>query len=77
MMKMVFVLSTDADFVITGEVYPNENKPEGPFGDHLRLLFAERMISQLMRVKNVYAKKNAIWSFTVVGQTTARRYGFW
>jgi 4-hydroxy-3-polyprenylbenzoate decarboxylase len=23
-----FAISTDADFVITGEVYPNENKPE-------------------------------------------------
>ena len=30
-----FCVSTDADFVITGEVYPNENKMEGPFGDHL------------------------------------------
>ena len=26
-----FCVSTDADFVITGEVYPGENKPEGPF----------------------------------------------
>src|SRR5258708_24657560 len=30
-----FCISTDADFVITGEIYPNETKPEGPFGDHL------------------------------------------
>ncbi len=30
-----YCVSTDADFVITGEVYPNANKPEGPFGDHL------------------------------------------
>ena len=30
-----FCVSTDADFVITGEVFPNEVKPEGPFGDHL------------------------------------------
>ncbi|MCX6337320.1 MAG: UbiD family decarboxylase, partial [Bacteroidetes bacterium] len=30
-----FAISTDADFVITGEVYPGENKSEGPFGDHL------------------------------------------
>ena len=28
-------LSSEADFVITGKVYPKENKPEGPFGDHL------------------------------------------
>ena len=26
-------LRHDADFVITGEIYPNETKPEGPFGD--------------------------------------------
>ncbi|HTG55990.1 MAG TPA: UbiD family decarboxylase, partial [Niabella sp.] len=30
-----FCISADADFVITGTVYPNENKPEGPFGDHI------------------------------------------
>jgi 4-hydroxy-3-polyprenylbenzoate decarboxylase len=30
-----YALSTDADFVITGEVRPGEVKPEGPFGDHL------------------------------------------
>jgi len=62
-----FCLSTDADFVITGEVYPNENKPEGPFGDHLGY-YSLKHDFPLMRVKNVYAKKNAIWSFTVVGR---------
>src|ERR1035437_1172928 len=30
-----YCISLDADFVVTGEVYPNENKLEGPFGDHL------------------------------------------
>ena len=30
-----YAISTDADFVITGEVSPGDNKPEGPFGDHL------------------------------------------
>lgn len=62
-----FCLSTDADFVITGEVYPNENKPEGPFGDHLGY-YSLKHDFPVMRVKNVYAKKNAIWSFTVVGR---------
>jgi 4-hydroxy-3-polyprenylbenzoate decarboxylase len=62
-----FCLSTDADFVITGEVYPNENKPEGPFGDHLGY-YSLTHDFPVMRVKNVYAKKNAIWSFTVVGR---------
>ncbi len=60
-------ISLDADFVITGEVYPNENKPEGPFGDHLGY-YSLRHDFPLMRVNKVYAKKNAIWPFTVVGR---------
>ncbi len=62
-----FAISTDADFVITGEVYPGENKPEGPFGDHLGYYSLEHSFP-LMRVHKVYAKKNAIWPFTVVGR---------
>ena len=62
-----FCISTDADFVITGEVYPGENKPEGPFGDHLGYYSLQHDFP-LMRVHKVYAKKNAIWPFTVVGR---------
>jgi 4-hydroxy-3-polyprenylbenzoate decarboxylase len=62
-----FCISTDADFVITGEVYPGENKPEGPFGDHLGYYSLSHDFP-LMRVHKVYAKKNAIWPFTVVGR---------
>lgn len=62
-----FCLSTDADFVITGEVYPGENKPEGPFGDHLGYYSLTHPFP-LMRVHKVYARKNAIWPFTVVGR---------
>jgi 4-hydroxy-3-polyprenylbenzoate decarboxylase len=62
-----FCISLDADFVITGEVYPNENKPEGPFGDHLGY-YSLRHPFPLMRVHKVYAKENAIWPFTVVGR---------
>lgn len=62
-----FCISSDADFVITGEVYPNENKPEGPFGDHLGYYSLQHQFP-LMKVHKVYAKKNAIWSFTVVGR---------
>ena len=62
-----FCVSTDADFVITGEVYPGENKPEGPFGDHLGY-YSLKHAFPLMRVHKVYAKKDAIWSFTVVGR---------
>ena len=62
-----FAISTDADFVITGEVYPGENKPEGPFGDHLGYYSLQHPFP-LMRVNQVYARKNAIWPFTVVGR---------
>ena len=62
-----YCLSTDADFVITGEVYPGENKPEGPFGDHLGYYSLQHPFP-LMRVHKVYARKNAIWAFTVVGR---------
>jgi 4-hydroxy-3-polyprenylbenzoate decarboxylase len=62
-----FCISNDADFVITGEVHPGENKPEGPFGDHLGY-YSLTHDFPLMRVHKVYAKKNAIWPFTVVGR---------
>ncbi len=62
-----YCISLDADFVITGEVYPNENKPEGPFGDHLGY-YSLRHEFPLMRVHKVFAKEKGIWPFTVVGR---------
>ena len=62
-----YCVSLDADFVITGEVHPGDNKPEGPFGDHLGYYSLQHPFP-LMRVHKVYAKKNAIWPFTVVGR---------
>ena len=62
-----FCISTDADFVITGEVFPGENKPEGPFGDHLGYYSLQHNFP-LMKVHAVYARKDAIWPFTVVGR---------
>ncbi|MEP6748510.1 MAG: UbiD family decarboxylase [Bacteroidota bacterium] len=62
-----YAISTDADFVITGEVYPEQNKPEGPFGDHLGYYSLQHSFP-LLKVHKVYAKKNAIWPFTVVGR---------
>ena len=62
-----YCISTDADFVITGEIHPGENKPEGPFGDHLGYYSLQHDFP-LMKVHKVYAKKNAIWPFTVVGR---------
>ncbi|WP_316744171.1 UbiD family decarboxylase [Pedobacter antarcticus] len=62
-----FCISADADFVITGTVYPDSNKPEGPFGDHLGYYSLAHPFP-VMKVHNVYHKKDAIWSFTVVGR---------
>ncbi|MBU9714140.1 UbiD family decarboxylase [Evansella tamaricis] len=62
-----YCISNDADFVITGEIYPGETKPEGPFGDHLGYYSLTHEFP-LMRVHKVFAKKNAIWPFTVVGR---------
>ncbi len=62
-----YCISLDADFVITGEVFPGENKPEGPFGDHLGY-YSLKHDFPVMKVHKVYAKKQAIWSFTVVGR---------
>lgn len=62
-----FCISADADFVITGTVYPQENKPEGPFGDHLGY-YSLKHPFPLMKVHHVYHRKDAIWSFTVVGR---------
>ena len=65
--KNGFCFAADADFVITGEVYPGENKPEGPFGDHLGY-YSLKHNFPLMRVNQVVHRKNAIWPFTVVGR---------
>ncbi|MBS1626243.1 MAG: UbiD family decarboxylase [Bacteroidetes bacterium] len=62
-----YCMSADADFIITGEVYPNDNKPEGPFGDHLGYYSLQHHFP-VMKINKVYAKKNAIWPFTVVGR---------
>ncbi|MBS7564026.1 UbiD family decarboxylase [Mucilaginibacter sp. Bleaf8] len=62
-----FCISADADFVITGTLMPHENKPEGPFGDHLGYYSLTHPFP-LLKVHNVYHRKDAIWSFTVVGR---------
>jgi 4-hydroxy-3-polyprenylbenzoate decarboxylase len=62
-----YIISSDADFVICGELYPNELKPEGPFGDHLGY-YSLKHNFPVLRVHKVYAKKDGIWPFTVVGR---------
>lgn len=62
-----YCISHDADFVITGEIYPGETKPEGPFGDHLGY-YSLTHDFPVMKIHKVYAKPNGIWPFTVVGR---------
>lgn len=62
-----FVLSADADFVITGTVQPHETKPEGPFGDHLGYYSLAHPFP-FMHVHRVHHRRDAIWPFTVVGR---------
>jgi 4-hydroxy-3-polyprenylbenzoate decarboxylase len=62
-----YCLSADADFVITGTVYPYETKPEGPFGDHLGYYSLVHDFP-VMRVHRVHHRADAIWPFTVVGR---------
>lgn len=62
-----YTVCADADFVITGEVFPHDVKPEGPFGDHLGY-YSLKHDFPVMKVHKVYHKKNAIWPFTVVGR---------
>ncbi|MBT4137074.1 MAG: UbiD family decarboxylase [Candidatus Latescibacteria bacterium] len=61
------VISTDADFVITGTVQPGETKPEGPFGDHLGYYSLAHEFP-VLKVDQVFHRKDAIWPFTVVGR---------
>jgi 4-hydroxy-3-polyprenylbenzoate decarboxylase len=62
-----YCISLDADFVITGEVYPSETKPEGPFGDHIGY-YSLIHDFPVIRIHKVFAKHNGIWPFTVVGR---------
>lgn len=70
-----YCLSRDADFVITGEVIPDLNKPEGPFGDHLGY-YSLRHPFPVLKVHKVYAKPKGIWAFTVVGRPPQEDTGF-
>jgi 4-hydroxy-3-polyprenylbenzoate decarboxylase len=65
--ELGFLLSCDADFVITGTVVKDETKSEGPFGDHLGYYSLAHQFPY-MKVSNVYHKKDPIWQFSVVGR---------
>jgi 4-hydroxy-3-polyprenylbenzoate decarboxylase len=57
----------DADFCISGTVDPDRLLPEGPFGDHLGYYSLAHPFP-VLKVNAVYARRDAIWPFTVVGR---------
>lgn len=70
-----FLMSSDADFVITGVIDKKQKKTEGPFGDHLGYYSLEHDFP-VMRVESVYYRPNAIWHATVVGRPPQEDSGF-
>lgn len=62
----------DADFAICGTVETDAGGacrmlPEGPFGDHLGY-YSLRHPFPVLRVREVFCRRGAIWPFTVVGR---------
>lgn len=60
-------IHAQADFCITGYLDPKQQKPEGPFGDHLGY-YSLTHDFPAMRVEHVYHRDRPIWPFTVVGR---------
>lgn len=61
------LIHADADFCIVGEIDPNKQLPEGPFGDHLGY-YSLAHDFPVLRVQQVFHRKDAVWPFTVVGR---------
>ncbi|PPK88382.1 4-hydroxy-3-polyprenylbenzoate decarboxylase [Neolewinella xylanilytica] len=70
-----WLLSADADFVITGTIRKGEKKPEGPFGDHLGYYSLQHDFP-VMDVETVWHRKDPLWHFTVVGRPPAEDSSF-
>ncbi len=65
--KNGYIVSTDADFCITGTLVTGDTRPEGPFGDHVGY-YDQKHDLPYLKVDSVYHRKNAIWPFTIVGR---------
>jgi 4-hydroxy-3-polyprenylbenzoate decarboxylase len=70
-----YVISEDADFVITGTIDKSLQKPEGPFGDHLGYYSLQHDFP-VMKIDQVLHRRNPIWHFTVVGRPPQEDSGF-
>jgi len=70
-----FLISTEADFCITGTIDPQRTLPEGPFGDHLGY-YSLRHDFPVLEVHRVYHRREPIWPFTVVGRPSQEDTSF-
>ena len=60
-------MAAEADFCISGTIDPDQQLPEGPFGDHLGY-YSLAHDFPVLNVDKVYHRDGAIWPFTVVGR---------
>jgi 4-hydroxy-3-polyprenylbenzoate decarboxylase len=61
------MICAEADFCISGTIDPNQQLPEGPFGDHLGYYSLVHDFP-VVNVDRVYHRRDAVWPFTVVGR---------
>lgn len=57
----------EADFCISGTIERDRKLPEGPFGDHLGY-YSLAHDYPVLRIENVWHRRDAVWPFTVVGR---------
>ena len=62
-----YLISTEADFCLTGTVDPRRTLPEGPFGDHLGY-YSLKHDFPVLEIDKVYHRRDPIYPFTVVGR---------
>lgn len=60
-------LVAEAEFALSGKIYPEELRQEGPFGDHYGYYSLEHPYP-VFRVEDIYHRKDAILPVTVVGK---------
>ena len=56
----------NSEIIINGYVEPDERRVEGPFGDHTGY-YSIPEPANVFHIKEIYAKKNAVYSASVVG----------
>ena len=60
-------LVSEAEFVLSGSVDPNEMRAEGPFGDHYGY-YSLKHDYPVFRIEKIFHRKDAIFPATVVGK---------